>query len=155
MPHGFYSDKLKVDVPTQQQYDSLQQTVEDYYSILNRDKADIYNPVFTGTPKAPTAATGTKNTQIATTQFVDNFGRGLFFTRYAEITATQAGAFIVNVDIPTGFSAVSVWVNNYSNLEFDAVTLLRISATRSQVMLHALDACTVGVYVFCVNNSYL
>lgn len=33
-------------------------------------KANIANPTFTGTPKAPTAAQGTNNTQIATTAFV-------------------------------------------------------------------------------------
>lgn len=34
-------------------------------------KADLASPTFTGTPKAPTAAAGTKTTQIATTAFVD------------------------------------------------------------------------------------
>lgn len=33
-------------------------------------KANIANPTFTGTPKAPTAAAGTNSTQIATTAFV-------------------------------------------------------------------------------------
>ena len=33
-------------------------------------KANIANPTFTGTPKAPTAASGTNSTQIATTAFV-------------------------------------------------------------------------------------
>jgi hypothetical protein len=33
-------------------------------------KADLLNPVFTGTPTAPTAAAGTSNTQLATTAFV-------------------------------------------------------------------------------------
>ncbi len=33
-------------------------------------KADLLNPVFTGTPTAPTAAVNTSNTQLATTAFV-------------------------------------------------------------------------------------
>ena len=33
-------------------------------------KAALNSPTFTGTPKAPTAATGTNNTQLATTEFV-------------------------------------------------------------------------------------
>lgn len=33
-------------------------------------KADLASPTFTGTPKAPTAATGTETTQISTTAFV-------------------------------------------------------------------------------------
>ena len=35
-------------------------------------KAPIASPVFTGTPSAPTAASGTNTTQIATTEFVQN-----------------------------------------------------------------------------------
>mgnify|MGYP007086240955 CR=1 FL=1 len=35
-----------------------------------QDKADIASPTFTGTPAAPTAASGTNTTQIATTAFV-------------------------------------------------------------------------------------
>lgn len=34
-------------------------------------KANLASPTFTGTPAAPTAAAGTKTTQIATTEFVD------------------------------------------------------------------------------------
>ena len=33
-------------------------------------RAPLANPAFTGTPKAPTAKTGTKTTQLATTAFV-------------------------------------------------------------------------------------
>jgi hypothetical protein len=35
-------------------------------------KADLASPTFTGTPIAPTAATGTSSTQVATTAFVVN-----------------------------------------------------------------------------------
>lgn len=37
---------------------------------LERSKANLDSPTLTGTPKAPTAAKGTKTTQIATTAFV-------------------------------------------------------------------------------------
>jgi|TARA_R100000482_G_scaffold122864_1_gene71475 hypothetical protein len=43
-------------------------------------KADLASPALTGTPTAPTVATGTNNTQIATTAFVN-----------AEIAADTAG----------------------------------------------------------------
>jgi hypothetical protein len=39
-------------------------------SALNAQKANLASPIFTGTPKAPTAAAGTNTTQIATTAFV-------------------------------------------------------------------------------------
>lgn len=42
---------------------------DDAYDTLAL-KADLASPTFTGTPKAPTAATGTNTTQIATTAFV-------------------------------------------------------------------------------------
>ena len=61
---------------------NLKQGILDVESLVNssveelelaaQDKADLESPVFTGTPVAPTAATGTSTTQIATTQFVIN-----------------------------------------------------------------------------------
>lgn len=42
------------------------------YSIKDTSKAPLASPTFTGTPAAPTAATGTNTTQIATTAFVQN-----------------------------------------------------------------------------------
>jgi microcystin-dependent protein len=38
-------------------------------AIAVATKADLLNPVFTGTPTAPTASTGTSTTQLATTAF--------------------------------------------------------------------------------------
>lgn len=38
---------------------------------LNQIKADLANPAFSGVPTAPTAATGTSTSQIATTEFVN------------------------------------------------------------------------------------
>ena len=38
-------------------------------AITSATKADLLSPVFTGTPTAPTAATGTSTTQLATTAF--------------------------------------------------------------------------------------
>lgn len=45
-----------------------------YYATASElaKRAPINNPAFTGNPTAPTAAAGTSNTQIATTQFVMN-----------------------------------------------------------------------------------
>ena len=44
---------------------------EDHVHPKDTSKANLASPTFTGTPKAPTAAAGTKTTQIATTAFVD------------------------------------------------------------------------------------
>lgn len=43
---------------------------EDHQHPSDSSKADLASPAFTGTPTAPTAASGTNTTQIATTEFV-------------------------------------------------------------------------------------
>jgi hypothetical protein len=53
-------------------------------------KADTASPAFTGTPTAPTAASGTNNTQIATTAFVT-----------ANFPSTASPTFTGTVTIPT------------------------------------------------------
>ena len=49
-------------------------------------KAPINSPSLTGTPTAPTAASGTNTTQIATTAFV----QGELANRYPMVTITEA-----------------------------------------------------------------
>ena len=44
---------------------------------LQTNKANLASPTFTGAPKAPTAAAGTNNTQLATTAFVQNIASDL------------------------------------------------------------------------------
>lgn len=75
-------------------------------------KANSVSPVLTGTPLAPTASSGTKSTQIATTAFVTNMvnmnaftieevGTELLFkyngTAVAKLTSTGAFSAIDNV----------------------------------------------------------
>ena len=48
------------------------ENVSTAYGELDRTKAPLASPNFTGLPTAPTAEVGTSNTQIATTRFVDN-----------------------------------------------------------------------------------
>lgn len=55
-------------------------------------KANIANPVLTGTPSAPTAATTTNSTQIATTAYVKNQG-------YSKISLSSSTPTDANVDI--------------------------------------------------------
>ena len=43
---------------------------KDAVTSVQQSKADLESPAFTGTPTAPTAVSGTNNTQIATTAFV-------------------------------------------------------------------------------------
>jgi len=59
-------------------------------------KADIASPTFTGVPAAPTAATSTDTTQIATTEFVQNvftdLGGGLGVGQTWQPTDTRSAA---------------------------------------------------------------
>lgn len=48
------------------------ESVSTAYAELDRTKAPLASPNFTGLPTAPTAEAGTSNTQIATTKFVGN-----------------------------------------------------------------------------------
>lgn len=50
---------------------------EDFWGTNYKDAAPLVSPSFTGNPRAPTAATGTNTTQIATTAFVSNSISGL------------------------------------------------------------------------------
>ena len=50
-------------------------------------RAPLANPSFTGVPKAPTAKTGTKNTQLATTAFV----YAAISALYTQVITTNGG----------------------------------------------------------------
>ena len=50
------------------------QTLTEALDEINENKAATESPAFTGTPTAPTPATGTNNQQIATTEFVKKQG---------------------------------------------------------------------------------
>ena len=53
-------------------------------------KADLVSPVLTGTPTAPTQPTGTNNSTIATTSYVDTADAAINIYIGAQIAATQA-----------------------------------------------------------------
>lgn len=55
-------------------------------------KAPLASPTFTGTPKAPTAASGTSTTQLATTAFVQRETGG---KQDKNLGAANAGKFLV------------------------------------------------------------
>jgi hypothetical protein len=69
-------------------------------------RANIANPTFTGTPSAPTAATGTRTTQLATTEYVmtqDDLQRAYIDTAMASnvaaITAAQGNNLTYKANI--------------------------------------------------------
>lgn len=76
----------------------------DHIHPTDTSRAALASPTFTGTPKAPTAAAGTSNTQIATTAFVD--------TAINNVAGT-----IISVSIPA-----SAWSNKSATVTCAGVT---------------------------------
>lgn len=93
-------------------------------------KAALASPTFTGTPKAPTAAAGTNNTQIATTAFVTS-----------AITAAQVGASLFQgmISAPATLSALT-------NYKKGAYWIVDTAGTYAGVV------CEPGDFIYCVSD---
>ena len=83
-------------------------------------KSDIASPAFTGTPTAPTAATTTNTTQLATTAFVQQeitanlatAGAGISITDNEISIASTSNGFgvrTISTSTPTGGSSGDIW----------------------------------------------
>ena len=81
---------------------------------LQTNKANLASPTFTGTPKAPTAAAGTNNTQLATTAFVQNIASDL---NGAINSNESAMAIVANGDTHPAIAVNQmVYIKNHSTL---------------------------------------
>ena len=71
-------------------------------------KANLASPTFTGTPKAPTAASGTNTTQIATTAFVQNAveAESMMITAAENAHSDTAGQRIIPISKPASGDAL-------------------------------------------------
>lgn len=68
-------------------------------NVTNESKKTMFNsPEFTGTPKAPTAATGVSSTQIATTAFVQNELKVLY-DKIKLLGNSYLGDVIASIDV--------------------------------------------------------
>jgi len=106
-------------------YDEISQTwiVPLTTQTAINEKAPINSPVFTGTPKAPTAITGTNTQQLATTSFVQNLlkdtwtnasiaGIKTFSSIVTVYPLKQVGGVPVNVDGQGEFSESEILLAN-------------------------------------------
>ena len=87
-------------------------------------KADLANPALTGTPTAPTASSGTSNTQIATTAFVTAAMQALYpvGSIYINAGVTTNPGTLLGFGTWTAFGAGRVMVGlNGSDSLFDAL----------------------------------
>ena len=78
---------------------TLNETVSSVQSELNK-KAPLASPKLTGTPTAPTASSGTNNTQIATTAFVKTAISGIDSGVDIQLSSTK----------PSGQSKGDIWL---------------------------------------------
>lgn len=100
---------------------------------IDNDRAPLASPTLTGTPKAPTPTLGTKDTQIATTEFVQRESHGSVNIQvnddFVEITAARCqykniylyGALTKNITITLGESNGSWNIQNATTGGFSII----------------------------------
>lgn len=102
-------------------------------------KAPLASPTFTGTPKAPTAASGTNNTQIATTAFVKTAIDNQLSTVYkaagsvasiAALPAPSASYLGYVYDVESAFTTTADFVEG-AGVSYPAGTDVAIIAVQS------------------------
>jgi hypothetical protein len=77
-------------------------------------KANLVSPTFTGTPAAPTATTGTNNTQIASTAFVQQEITANSYVLYGLVCSNLTDALTTGTTkaflaVPSGFTVDAVY----------------------------------------------
>ncbi len=98
--------------------------IKSYIASLYAPKA---SPAFTGTPTAPTAASGTNTTQLATTAFVQSTISNNVYTKtaadnkFAEQSTTLAGYGITNAytktEVDNALSEIDVDIEDITSAE--------------------------------------
>ena len=104
--------------------------VNEAIDVLSSNKADNNSPIFSGTPKAPTAAAGTNTTQIATTAFVQS----------AVAAASTGAAKYQGGMTPASYKALTTYKQGWYWVVTEAGTI-------------AGESCEVGDMVFCNTDN--
>lgn len=98
---------------------------EDHVHPTDTSRAPLESPALTGTPTAPTAASGTNTTQIATTAFVDAAVKGTVTattgtigTSATTVTVSYSGTFVSAYAHQSGAIVVTDVTVNASNVVF-------------------------------------
>lgn len=108
-------------------------SVNDAKTVLGMgDKANLASPTFTGTPKAPTAASGTNSTQIATTEFVNN-ATSEFFAKSLGRPVLMSGGVLIQA------SGKQIWERS------QAVVMLT-DGTKITVMPQNCNSTDIDIY---------
>ncbi len=112
-------------------------------------KAALENPIFTGIPKAPTAAVGTNSTQLATTAFVlAQIAQSLGFKLlYGSVTTNGYGQ--ATITFPTAFSTIPKVFAVVGDLTTSNFNYPKV------VNLHTITASTAGLIAYQVAETTL
>lgn len=125
----------------------------DHVHPKDTSKADLASPTFTGTPKAPTAAAGTKTTQIATTEFVGtaitNAIGSLELIKFQKVTTLPTtGASNIIYLVPKSSTSTQniydeyVWID--SKWEIIGTTAIDLSGYVQHSDIHLLTNTEIG-----------
>ena len=105
--------------------------INDNFTDLDTNKADLASPTFTGVPAAPTASPGTSTTQLATTAFATAAGSAAIAISTAAGTTlsltTTAGQRVIvwakgGANAPLGSPGITVYLK-YNNVTKDSLAL--------------------------------
>lgn len=116
-------------------------------------KANLASPAFTGTPTAPTAATGTNTTQIATTAFVNNAIANASLTLAVNNTAlTQSGGVCTwtitntlnNADVICSVREISTGEEVYCNITYATSTITIKINSSTNIAANTYRAVIIG-----------
>lgn len=111
-------------------------------------RAPLETPIFTGTPKAPTATVGTNTTQIATTAFVNEaLPSAVTATNTSTATLSLSAGTITQVPLTTTTGAVKTNLSIYGGgVKCAKAGYVRISGS-AYVSPTSWESCNYGVYV--------
>ena len=116
-------------------------------------KANLASPAFTGTPTAPTATTGTNNTQVATTAFVQDAISNVSLTLAVNNTAlTQSGGVCTwtiantlnNADVICSVREVSSGEEVYCNIVYTASNIVIKINSSTNIAANTFRAVIIG-----------
>ena len=145
----------------------------DHRHPKDTSKANLASPTFTGTPKAPTAASGNNSTQIATTAFVHNEinNAELITATFSDVSTSVTVAqqyvaknnqvyslrvsfhvtaaianntILFNVNIPQPFVGGAYWIRSASNGTFAGVNLQAKSSSDHSLCVKSAGNIPVG-----------
>jgi microcystin-dependent protein len=107
-------------------------------------QAQKISPAFTGVPTAPTAATGTATTQIASTAFVANAVGNINLTPYAQLAGASFTGNVAGPTAPQGTNTTQLATTQFVQTTFANTTASLYVTIQDGYMLGNATAPTVG-----------